>query len=175
MTDHERIGQAVRTVPDFPQKGIQFKDITPVFSNYHLLTLAARALAEPYRDKGITAVAGIEARGFILGSLLAIELGVGFIPVRKKGKLPYDTISEEYALEYGTDTIEMHSDALGRADRVLIHDDVIATGGTAAAANRLIRRSGATVAGYSFLVELSFLGGRKQLDPDVPYHTVLAY
>jgi adenine phosphoribosyltransferase len=173
MTLAEELARAVRTVPNFPEPGVQFKDITPILSDVDLLKKAVRALAEPYMDDGITKVVGIEARGFILGSLLASHLGAGFVPVRKRGKLPYQTVEERYDLEYGTDIIEMHMDALGRADRILIHDDVIATGGTASAAYRLARQFEADVAGYAFLVELSFLEGRRKLDPKLPVHVVM--
>ena len=171
----EELGRAVRNVPDFPKPGIQFKDITPILSDPRLLTRAAEALVAPYRNDGITKVVGVEARGFILGGLMARELGAGFVPVRKKGKLPYETRAVEYALEYGTDRVEMHVDALVPGDRVLIHDDVIATGGTAAAAAQLALREGIEVVGFSFLIELGFLGGRKLLDERLRYHTVLQF
>jgi adenine phosphoribosyltransferase len=173
MTLAEELARAVRTVPDFPEPGIQFKDITPILADQRLINTAVRALAEPYMDDGITKVIGIEARGFILGSLLARHLGAGFIPIRKRGKLPFQTVEESYDLEYGKDTIEMHMDALKSEDRVLIHDDVIATGGTASAAYRLAQRFDAEVAGYAFLVELSFLQGRSKLDPRLPVHVVM--
>ena len=173
MTLAEELARAVRTVPDFPEPGVQFKDITPILADQRLINTAVRALAEPYMDEGITKVIGIEARGFILGSLLARHLGAGFIPIRKRGKLPFQTVEESYDLEYGKDTIEMHMDALKSEDRVLIHDDVIATGGTASAAYRLAQRFDAEVAGYAFLVELSFLQGRSKLDPRLPVHVVM--
>lgn len=175
MNPIEILGQNIRTVPDFPKPGIQFKDITPIFKRADLIEIAVNALAEPFRDAGITQVLGVEARGFILGGLLARELGAGFVPVRKKGKLPYKTISEEYTLEYGTSSIEIHVDALTDTDRVLVHDDLIATGGTAAATDRLIRASGATAVGYTFLVELGFLNGRMLLDNNLRYHVVLKF
>ncbi len=173
-TTHE-LAQAIRTVPDFPRPGIQFKDITPLLSDRDLMAKAVRALAEPYRDHGVTKVLGIEARGFLLGPMLAHHLGAGFVPVRKRGKLPYHTYAEEYTLEYGVDAVEIHRDALREGDRVLIHDDVIATGGTASAAGRLARKSGGVVLGFSFLIELGFLEGRGRLEPDVPVHAVLRY
>lgn len=175
MNVQEELVGAVRTIPDFPKPGIQFKDITPILSSPRLLRMAAEALVEPYRSDGITKILGVESRGFILGSLLACELEAGFVPVRKKGKLPYKTVSAEYALEYGTDQIEMHVDALEAGDRVLIHDDVIATGGTAAAARRLAERDGVQVVGYAFLVELAFLGGRALLEPGVRVHSVIRF
>ena len=133
--------EAVRNVPDFPTAGIQFKDITPILKDVSLLRLAVQELARPYAGLEISKVVGMESRGFILGAMLAAELGAGFVPVRKKGKLPYLTISEEYELEYGTDILEMHIDAIDSGDRVLIHDDVIATGGTAAATGKLVNRA----------------------------------
>lgn len=168
------LAQAIRNVADFPTPGIQFKDITPILADPALLNVAVDALAAPYLGKGITKVVAIEARGFILGSILATRLGAGFIPVRKKGKLPYTTVKAEYALEYGTDTIEMHADAIGPEDKVLIHDDVIATGGTASAAYEIVSGAGARVAGYAFLIELGFLNGRSKLAPSVPVHCVLS-
>lgn len=173
MPDH--LYAAVRTIPDFPEPGIQFKDITPILSDQNLLRMAVDGLANPWRDRGITKVIGIESRGFILGAMLADELDAGFIPVRKEGKLPFTTIRESYELEYGKDTIEMHIDALSESDRVLIHDDVIATGGTAAATHRLVSFSGAETAGFSFLVELSFLDGRSRLPADVLFDALLTY
>ena len=165
--------QAVRTIPDFPKPGIQFKDITPILSDSVLLHQAVEALAAPFRDDGITKVVGIEARGFILGPMLAQFLGAGFVPVRKRGKLPYETVAVEYKLEYGTDVIEMHVDAIEPTDRVLIHDDVIATGGTASACYRLASGFGAEVVGYAFLMELTFLQGRRVLKDGLRVHSVL--
>lgn len=133
------------------------------------------ALADPYLEAGVTKVVGIEARGFILGGILAHRLDAGFIPVRKKGKLPHDILLAEYDLEYGTDSIEMHVDALDASDVVLIHDDVIATGGTAAAAGRLVRETGARIAGFAFLIELDFLSGRNALEDSALVHSVLRY
>ncbi len=171
----ERLEQAVRTVKDFPTPGIEFKDITPILADAELLRFSVHCLAAPYRRSGITKVVGIEARGFILGAMLADELNAGFVPIRKKGKLPFTTVRETYALEYGTDTIEMHIDAITDNDRVLIHDDVIATGGTAAATHRLVTFGGGLVVGYSFLVELNALGGRDLLENSIPIHALLQY
>ena len=173
MENLQKLEHAVRTIPDFPQPGIQFKDITPLLADPELLRLAVEALAEPYRDAQVTKVIGIEARGFILGGLLARHLDAGFIPVRKQGKLPHETLREEYALEYGTDIIEMHADAITAQDRVLIHDDVIATGGTAVATYNLVRGIAAEVVGYAFLVELTALQGRAVLDDGLYVHAVL--
>ena len=168
-----QLEQAVRTIPDFPKPGIQFKDITPILGDPVLLRQAVEALGAPYLDDEITKVIGIEARGFILGAMLAQFLGAGFVPVRKRGKLPYKTVAVEYELEYGTDAIEMHVDAIEAHDRVLIHDDVIATGGTAAACYRLTQHSGAEVVGYSFLMEVGFLQGRRVLKDGLRVHSVL--
>ena len=174
MIQIDELARAIRSVPDFPSAGVIFRDITPILSDRRLLNMAVDALAEPYLDAGISKVVGIEARGFILGGLLANRLNAGFIPVRKRGKLPYQTVGEVYDLEYGVDHIEMHRDALEPADRVLIHDDVIATGGTAAAAFRLAERFEASVAGYAFLVELEALGGRSKLNSEIPVHIVFS-
>jgi adenine phosphoribosyltransferase len=152
----------VRDVPDFPKKGILFRDVTPLLRDAASLRAVTEALAVPWRDK-IDVVAGMESRGFIFGTALAVELGVGFIPIRKSGKLPYKTESVRYGLEYGQDTLEVHVDATKPGERVLICDDLIATGGTAAATAHLIERIGGSVAGYSFVIELSELGGRKKL------------
>ena len=171
----ERLRAAVRNIPDFPSPGIQFKDITPILGDRELLGTAIESLAEPFMESGVTMVVGIEARGFILGAPLARRLGAGFVPVRKEGKLPYRTHVERYDLEYGTDCVEMHVDAVGERDRVLIHDDVIATGGTAAASWRLIQEAGAEVVGFSFLVELGFLSGRGLLTDGLPIHSVLKF
>jgi len=171
----DRLEQAVRTIKDFPTPGIEFRDITPILAEPELLRFSVDRLAAPYRNAGITKVIGIEARGFILGAMLADELNAGFVPVRKKGKLPFTTVKETYALEYGTDTIEMHIDAVTENDRVLIHDDVIATGGTAAATHRLVTFGGGIVVGYSFLVELNELRGRELLENSIPIHALLQY
>ena len=175
MTHAADLDRAVRTIPDFPKPGIQFKDITPILSDGALLHRAVLALAAPYEESGVTKVIGIEARGFLLGPMLAHHLGAGFVPVRKRGKLPYETVRAAYELEYGVDEVEMHVDALGPDDRVLIHDDVIATGGTAEAAQRLARETGSAVTGYAFLIELAFLDGRRRLGTEVPVHAVLTY
>ena len=171
----ETLSATIRTVPDFPKPGIQFKDITPVLADSQLLRFAVDQLANEWKNQGITKVIGIESRGFILGAMLADELKAGFIPVRKQGKLPFTTIRETYDLEYGSDTIEMHIDAVGPKDRVLIHDDVIATGGTAAATHRLVEFAGGSVAGFSFLIELAFLNGRSKLSGDARIHSLLSY
>lgn len=173
MHASEALRAALRNIPDFPKPGIQFKDITPILGNAALLKLAQEILLEPFRDAGITHVAGIEARGFLLGGLLAQALGVGFVPVRKRGKLPWKTFQAEYALEYGTDVVEIHQDAVPAGARVLIHDDVIATGGTAGAAAALFGQADAHVVGFSFLIELGFLDGRKVVEAHAPVHSAI--
>ncbi len=169
----DALRRALRTVPDFPTPGIEFKDIAPVLADPALLRAAVRALAEPFAESGITHVVGIESRGFLFGTPLADRLGAGFVPVRKPGKLPGQTLREDYALEYGTDAVEVQAEALGPGNRVLVHDDVIATGGTAAAAARLVARTGAEVAGFAFLVELTALSGRAHLPEGLRVHAVL--
>ncbi len=171
----ESLKTAVRTVHDFPIPGIQFKDITPILAIPKLFRYAVDALAEPWKNSNIIKVIGIESRGFILGAILADELNAGFVAVRKEGKLPFTTIRETYGLEYGVDTIEMHIDALDTNDIVLIHDDVIATGGTAAAAHRLATFANATIAGYCFLIDLTFLDGRSKLNQRLPCHSLIQY
>ena len=171
----DQLTDAVRTVPNFPKPGIDFKDITPILADPNLLRYAVASLAEPFETESIDRVIGIEARGFILGAMLAETLDVGFVPVRKPGKLPYSVHSESYDLEYGSDAVEMHTDGVLPGERVLIHDDVIATGGTAAAAGRLATLAGGFVVGYSFLVELDFLGGRVHLGDRAVIHSLLHY
>lgn len=153
----------IRDVPDFPKKGIVFKDITPVLRDAAALAQVIKELKYRCLGKRIDAVVGIESRGFVLGSALAHELGVGFIPVRKAGKLPWTTIKEEYTLEYGSATLEIHKDALEGGENVLICDDLLATGGTAAATAKLVEKSGAKVVGFLFLLELTFLKGAEKL------------
>lgn len=160
-----RAESLVRDVPDFPKPGILFKDITPIVQDYAALKEVVDKLAAWGKTKKIDAVVGIEARGFIFGAPVALALGVGFVPLRKLGKLPYNRVAEEYALEYGTNTVEMHSDSLVPGQSVIIIDDLLATGGTAAAAARLVERLGGKVAGFGFVLELEFLEGRKVLSP----------
>ncbi len=154
----------VRDIPDYPKPGILFRDLTPLFGDATALRDAVAELAAPFREKGIERVIGIESRGFILGAPVAIELGAGFTPVRKAGKLPHETIAETYELEYGTDTVEIHADALRPAERVLLVDDLIATGGTAVATLKLIEQAGGDVVGCSFVIDLPDLGGRARLE-----------
>ena len=155
----------IRPVPDFPKPGILFRDITPLLADAAGFAEAIRRLAEPWRGKQLDAIAAVEARGFLFAGPLALELNLGLIPVRKPGKLPADTISHEYDLEYGRDTLEMHAGMLAPGARVLVVDDVLATGGTAAACIRLIEAGGGVVAGAAFLVEIEPLGGRERLAP----------
>ena len=163
MTDTKALAQAIRDVPDFPKPGIVFKDITPVLSNPELLREAIRLFADRHRGAGIDKVAGIESRGFIFAAPLALELNAGLIPIRKKGKLPHKTIEVSYELEYGEATLEVHLDALSRGERILIIDDLLATGGTAAASAALIEQLGGAVVEIDFLVDLAFLSGREKL------------
>lgn len=164
----------VRDIPDFPEEGIVFKDITPVLADSTAFAELIERMSAPYLGKGITKVAGIEARGFTLATPVADRIDAGFIPLRKPGKLPYDTVKEEYELEYGMDALEVHTDAAVEGERVLLVDDVIATGGTAAAAIRLLRQLGAEVVGFSVFIELVFLGGASKLD-GVPINALLRY
>ncbi|MBS3734997.1 MAG: adenine phosphoribosyltransferase [Phycisphaerae bacterium] len=154
----------IRDVPDFPKPGIIFKDITPLLADPAALAAAADHLAEPYADAGVDVVAGIESRGFIFGALVAERLSAGFVPVRKPGKLPCETVAASYELEYGTDTVEMHRDAVAEGHKVLVVDDLIATGGSLAAACKLIGQCSGQIVGISLLIELCFLNGRAKLD-----------
>jgi len=169
-----RIRSLVRDVPDFPRAGILFKDITPVLSDASLMAAVNHALEEIARPLRPERVVAIESRGFIIGAPLAIALHAGFAPIRKPGKLPFTTRRVEYALEYGTDAVEAHVDAVRPGERVLIVDDVLATGGTAAAAARLVRELGGTVVGFVFVIELAFLAGRIRL-ADAPVASILRY
>jgi len=165
------LNSRIRDVPDYPKPGIVFKDITPLLADGQAFAAAVTALAAG--NEGVTKVAGIEARGFILAAPVAYVLGAGFVPVRKQGKLPAQTYAQSYELEYGEATLEVHADAFAPSDRVLIVDDVLATGGTAAATAELVRRSGATVAGVAVLLEIGFLAGRAKL-PDLDVRSLLA-
>jgi len=171
-TDIEQlIRKLVRDVPDYPSPGILFKDITPLLADPSAFAAIVDALVEQHAAGAIDKVVGIEARGFILAAPVAYHLGAGFVPMRKKGKLPYATFESSYALEYGSATIEVHQDAFAAGERVLVVDDVLATGGTAAAALDLVRQCGASVAGFSFLIELAALSGRSKL-PDADVRTL---
>jgi len=171
--DIELIRKLIRDVPDFPKKGIVFKDITPVLQNPQALIMTSRLLLAPFADQQVDLIAGIESRGFIFGTRMATDMNAGFIPVRKPNKLPAEKISVEYELEYGTDRLEMHSDAIRKGDRVIIHDDLMATGGSARAASELIRSLGGVVIGYSFVLELTFLNGKERLEQGIPVHSLL--
>jgi adenine phosphoribosyltransferase len=164
----------IRDVPDFPRKGIVFKDITPLLKDKEALQYALTTLARRFSDQGISKVVGIESRGYIFAPAIALSLGAGFVPVRKPGKLPWKTVAEEYALEYGTDRLEIHLDAILPGERVLIVDDLLATGGTASATRRLIERLEGNVVGAGFLVELSFLEGRARL-PGIDIVSLIEY
>lgn len=159
----DRLRATIRDVPDFPRPGIVFKDITPVLRDAALLGDAIRSMTDPFRDHGITHVVAIESRGFIFGAPIALALGAAFVPMRKPGKLPFTVEREEYDLEYGTDALEVHRDAMTQDNRALIVDDVLATGGTAGAACRLAERFGVHVVACAFLIELGFLNGRSRL------------
>ncbi|HEY9487082.1 MAG TPA: adenine phosphoribosyltransferase [Chryseosolibacter sp.] len=159
----DQIKSTIRDVEGYPRDGIVFKDITPLLADPPLMRRITKYLVARYQDEKIDGIAAIEARGFILGSILAYELGCSFIPLRKAGKLPFHTRSEKYDLEYGTAEIEVHTDAISPGNRILVHDDLLATGGTACAAGKLIRSFGAEVAGFSFLINLSFLKGAEKI------------
>ena len=171
----QSIKNSIRNVPDFPKQGIQFKDITTALKDAEILKEILDTCAQHYRDKKIDYVVGIESRGFIFGTALAYLLNCGFIPVRKPGKLPAKVISQEYELEYGTDRIEMHADALTKGDNVLIVDDLLATGGTAKAAADLVQKTGAKVVEFAFVIELNDLHGRDKLTPIADVYSVVEY
>ena len=170
----ERLRAAVRDVPDFPKKGIMFKDITPVLSDPSLFRASIDLFLERCRGREVDKIVGIDARGFVFGSAVAYELGVGFVPIRKRGKLPYRTEIAKYSLEYGEAEVEMHTDALSEGERVVLVDDLLATGGTSAAAAALIRNAGADLVEAQFLIELEFLEGRKRLE-STPVTSFLKY
>ena len=170
----ERLLQLIRNVRDFPKPGIVFRDITPLLADAEGLALAVKAMADPFGDKQVELVVGAESRGFIFGTAVALELGCAFVPVRKPGKLPAETISEEYGLEYGTDKVEIHVDAVQPGQRVLMVDDLLATGGTMKACCHMVEQLGGQIVGISFLVELAFLAGRAQL-ADYDIHSIINY
>jgi adenine phosphoribosyltransferase len=170
------IKRYIRTIPDYPRPGILFRDITTLLANLHAFRAAVDELAWPFLKGDIDYVVGIEARGFILGGAVAHVLGRGFVPIRKKGKLPSRVIGQEYALEYGVDTIEIHADAIGQGDRILLVDDLIATGGTASAAIDLIRKSGGDIVASAFVIDLPGLGGATRLrNKGVKVHTLVEF
>lgn len=168
--------QAIRVIPDYPKPGVQFRDITTLLRDRRAFAIAINALADPWLDVRIDKVAGIEARGFILGGAVAHRLDAGFVPIRKKGKLPHETVRVAYSLEYGIDEMEMHTDAIVPGERVLLMDDLIATGGTAAAAVQLVRGVGAQLVAASFIIDLPALGGAAKLASErVPVHALLKF
>jgi adenine phosphoribosyltransferase len=168
------VRDAIRDVPDFPHPGIVFKDITPVLQDPALFATVIEALVSRYRNRDIDQVLAVESRGFIFGAPVATAIGTGFVPMRKPGKLPYETHSESYDLEYGSETMEIHVDGVRPGDRVVIIDDLLATGGTAEASLKLARKLGAEVIELAFMVELGFLNGRRRL-PDVPVHSLIVF
>ena len=173
-TAQAQLRKLIQEVPNYPKPGILFKDITPLLGSPPEFAMAIVGMITPWRDAGITHVVGMESRGFIFGSPVALGLSAAFVPVRKPGKLPRTVLREAYALEYGTDALEMHADAMSAGARVLIVDDVLATGGTALAAARLVRNTGAVVAGYAFLIEIEALGARRLFD-GARIETLLTY
>ncbi|MGE3277815.1 MAG: adenine phosphoribosyltransferase [Vicinamibacterales bacterium] len=168
----DELKQKIRNVPDFPKPGILFYDITTLLGDAAGFRQTVDALAAPYAGRDITKVVGIESRGFILAAAVADRLGAGFTPIRKPGKLPSSTVREDYALEYGTDCLEMHDDAVSRGERVLLIDDVLATGGTARAAANLVRKVGGDLVSLAFLIELGFLNGRQKLDGETVFSVI---
>ncbi len=174
MTDTAWLRDLVRIIPDYPKPGVSFKDITPLLADADAFRFSADALADRFSGSSVDAVIGVEARGFITGAPVAYRIGAGFIPVRKAGKLPYDTVSEDYSLEYGIDQLEMHVDAISAGQNILVVDDVLATGGTAEATAKLVQQAGANVVGFGFWIELAFLSGRAKLG-DVPATSLITY
>jgi adenine phosphoribosyltransferase len=174
MTTPEQLKKFIRDIPDYPQKGIIFRDITPILANKEIFPEVVELMSEAWADEKPDLVAAIEARGFIPGAAIAVKLNAGFVPIRKVGKLPWKVISESYQLEYGTDQLQVHSDAVEPGQKVLIVDDVLATGGTASAAVRLMRKLGAEVLGVQVLIELSYLAGRERLS-DVKLVSEIVY
>ena len=170
----EEIEHAIRNIPDFPKPGIQFKDITPVLADARLFAGSIDLMTQKFKPGTVDAVVGIDARGFIFAAAAAVKLGAGFVPIRKKGKLPYQTHEQGYDLEYGTATVAVHVDALKPGSRVLLLDDLLATGGTAAAAAALVQKLGAQILEISFLIELGFLGGRQKLS-QYPVSSLVVY
>ena len=174
--DLEALKDAIRCIPDYPKPGIQFRDITTLLGNAPMFRLAIDSLAHPWSDARLTHVAGIEARGFILGGAVAQRVGAGFVPIRKKGKLPHETVRVAYSLEYGIDEMEMHKDAVSPGERVILVDDLIATGGTAEGAVKLLSQMGASIVAACFVIDLPDLGGRKKLEAlGVPVRTLIGF
>ena len=171
----EQLKKTVRNIPDFPIAGIQFKDVTPLFNTKESLTDLTNVLLSEYKDKGITKVVGIESRGFIMGPIMALELGAGFVPIRKPGKLPAEVHEEEYAKEYGVDKIQIHKDSIGSNDVVLIHDDLLATGGTMLAAYNLVKRMEVKKIYINFIIELEELKGKEVFPKDVDVKSLIRF
>ncbi|MEN9918021.1 MAG: hypothetical protein RL662_457 [Bacteroidota bacterium] len=171
----QKLKESVRNIPDFPIAGIQFKDVTTLFQEHENLKDLSEVLTDIYKNKGITKVVGIESRGFIMGPILSVNLDAGFIPIRKPGKLPAETIEESYEKEYGIDTIQIHKDSLSADDVVLIHDDLLATGGTMLAAYKLVKRMGVKKIYINFIIELEQLDGRKHFPKDIEIETLIKY
>lgn len=169
-----RVRAAIRDIPDFPKPGILFKDITPILNDGKIFAEVIGGLTARYQSMRIDKIAAMESRGFIFGAPLAENIGAGFVPLRKFGKLPYSTVSETFNLEYGTETLEVHTDAIAPGERVVIIDDLLATGGTAEASTRLVRRIGGEVVEMAFVVELAFLGGRKRL-AGIPVYSMVVF
>jgi adenine phosphoribosyltransferase len=175
-TSRDEIASAIRTIPDYPRPGIQFRDITTLLGNAAVFRKAVDAMVAPWRAQRVDRVCGIEARGFILGGAVAHQLGAGFVPIRKKGKLPHTTVRVAYSLEYGVDEMEMHRDGVAPGERIVLVDDLLATGGTAAAAVKLLRSLGVEIIGAGFVIDLPDLGGGARLaDLQVPVHTLVAF
>jgi len=172
--DEEYLKSTIRSIPNFPKKGIVFRDITTLLKDPKALRLVIDLFYEEYRDKSISKVVSVESRGFIFGAALAYKLQAGFLPIRKKGKLPADTVQQQYALEYGIDSMEIHTDAIQPGDRIIVHDDLLATGGTIEAACKLVERLEGEIVGLSFLIELSFLNGRERIK-QYPIQTLITY
>lgn len=178
MTKEEKLTflkNTVRNIPDFPIPGIQFKDVTPLFNTKESLSILSEVLLEEYRNKGITKVVGIESRGFIMGPIMALELGAGFVPIRKPGKLPAEVHEEEYEKEYGVDKIQIHKDSLSPDDVVLIHDDLLATGGTMSAAYKLVKKMGVKKIHVNFIIELEELKGRELFPEEVDVSALIRF
>ncbi|TXC81631.1 adenine phosphoribosyltransferase [Luteibaculum oceani] len=171
----QRLQAAIRNIPDFPKPGIQFKDITPIFLDPELFRDLVKRFAQEYKKYSPDAIVGIESRGYLAGPAIALELGIPFVLIRKKGKLPAKTISHTYSLEYGTDVVEVHEDAIAPGSKVIVHDDLLATGGTAEAAGHLVEKCGSTPVLFSFIVELNFLNGKERLEKVAPCHSIITY
>ena len=176
MSLQEELKQAIRSIPDYPEKGVVFRDITTLLQNAKAFRLAIEAMVEPYKNSEVNCVGGIEARGFILGGAVAHQLETGFVSIRKKGKLPFETVRIAYSLEYGIDEMEMHKDSVNQGDKILLVDDLLATGGTAEAAVRLCHKIGAEVIGATFIIDLPELKGREKIEKlGVPVKTLVEF